>query len=340
MVTMAVLARHEQDSPLGAKVAHSADAAGTRTPSDVGSALAIPASDLRQHAFHSRLGRFQAKRLLPCLPAPDWIESVRSDSDTSIEEGLFVEGERQTIGDRTADVPTSPEAFVRWFESLRESGPGQSDALFPWLSADASLSEMTWFVGQEAGGEAGFDDLVALTQVRLPTRAKLEMARNYWDEMGRGNERGMHGGMLTVLVDELALNPSAETTVWESLALSNLMVALASNRRYAYHAVGALGVVELTAPDRVASVNEGLKRLGLSKRARMYFQLHATLDIHHSKAWNREVIAPLIESNASAARAIAEGALMRLASGARCFQRYRRQFSRLASSEIPSRPRS
>ena len=49
---------------------------------------------------------------------------------------------------------------------------------------------------QEAAGEAGFDDLVAMTQVKLPTRAKLELARNYWDEMGRGNPKGMHGPML------------------------------------------------------------------------------------------------------------------------------------------------
>ncbi len=30
---------------------------------------------------------------------------------------------------------------------------------------------------------------MALTQVRFPVRPKLEMARNYWDEMGRGNPR-------------------------------------------------------------------------------------------------------------------------------------------------------
>ena len=50
---------------------------------------------------------------------------------------------------------------------------------------------MRWFLTQEAAGEAGFDDLVAMTQVKLPARAKLELARNYWDEMGRG-ARGRH----------------------------------------------------------------------------------------------------------------------------------------------------
>jgi hypothetical protein len=26
----------------------------------------------------------------------------------------------------------------------------------------------------------------------MPVRPKLEMARNFWDEMGRGREKGMH----------------------------------------------------------------------------------------------------------------------------------------------------
>ena len=49
------------------------------------------------------------------------------------------------------------------------------------------MDQMRWFLTQEVAGEAGFDDLAALTQVKMPQQAKLEIARNYWDEMGRGN---------------------------------------------------------------------------------------------------------------------------------------------------------
>ena len=217
-------------------------------------------------------------------------------------------------------------AFLEWFEALREIGTGQGDGLFPWIAEDATLEEMRWFLTQEAAGEAGFEDLVALTQVRFPTRAKLEMARNYWDEMGRGHERGMHGLMLHAVVRELDLRPAVTTTVWEALALSNLMAALACNRFYAYQSIGALGAIEMTAPGRVAQVNAGLKRLNAPEEARTYFQLHAGLDIKHSKAWNEEIIAPLVRDNPETARPIAEGALMRLAGGARCFKRYRAHF--------------
>jgi hypothetical protein len=183
---------------------------------------------------------------------------------------------------------------------------------------------LKWFLRQEVGGEAGFDDLVALTQVRVPERAKLEMARNYWDEMGRGAARGMHGPMLARLADELALAALDHVpVVWESVALGNLMAGLAANRRYAYHAIGALGVVELTAPGRSAMTNAGLKRCGVAAHVRQYYALHATLDVKHSQAWNAEVLAPLVAANPEVAPAIAEGAWMRLAAGARCFARYR-----------------
>jgi hypothetical protein len=128
------------------------------------------------------------------------------------------------------------------------------------------------------------------------------------------------------LAEHLELNPLLETTVTESLALANTMAALAANRRYAYHSVGALGVIEMTAPARSAATSAGLKRLGVKAGNRHYFALHAVLDIKHSMGWNAEAIEPLIFESPKVAIAIAEGALMRLECGARCFRRYRSYF--------------
>jgi hypothetical protein len=82
----------------------------------------------------------------------------------------------------------------------------------------------------------------------------------------------MHGPMLGRMVETLGLEPAIEDTVWESLALANTLTAFATTRRYAWHSVGALGVVELTAPTRVAKVGEGLKRLGFPPVARKIFR--------------------------------------------------------------------
>jgi hypothetical protein len=237
----------------------------------------------------------------------------------------FLEQLRGDVKERAAAAPTDPDGFVAWFEELEASGPGQHDPLFDWIEHQASLDQFKWFLTQEAAGEAGFDDLVALTQLRMPDRAKLELARNYWDEMGRGNPKGMHGPMLHFVVESLELDPQIETTVWESLALANAMSAMAANRRFAWHSVGALGVIELTAPARSAATGKGMRRLGLEPRVRRYFDLHATLDIKHSEEWNKEAIVPLVAEDPRRATAIAEGALMRLECGARCFERYRRE---------------
>jgi hypothetical protein len=129
--------------------------------------------------------------------------------------------------------------------------------------------------------------------------------------------------MLDALVDILEVDPRIETTVWESLSLANAMTAMATNRRYAWQSVGALGVIELTAPGRSAMVAKGLRRIGLSERERRYFDLHAVLDVKHSEAWNEQALRPLIAEDPQRATAIAEGALIRLACGARCFERYR-----------------
>ena len=269
------------------------------------------------------LARWNHVRLDPALPRNDWEMSLARDHQMMRLEGHLIEELRAAVAAEARKAPSGPRDFVAWFEALHADGPGQGDPLFPWLAERASLDQLRWYLMQEAAGEAGFEDLVAYTQVKLSQQAKLELARNYWDEMGRGNPKGMHGPMLQVLVDHLEIVPAIETSVWESLALANVMTALATTRRYAWHSIGALGVIELTAPGRSAFVAQGLRRLGISGRERHYFDLHAVLDVKHSAEWNREVLAPLVSEEPARAMAIAEGALIRLECGKRCFERYR-----------------
>ena len=273
--------------------------------------------------FQRGLANWNRQRLAPAFPTGDWQRILERDLQMLRLEGAFLEELRIEVAGEAASAPGEPDAFVAWFEALREEGPGQGDPLFPWLAETANRDELRWFFEQEAAGEAGFDDLLAYTQVKLPTGPKLELARNYWDEMGRGNVNGMHGPMLDALVETLAVRPLIETTVWESLALANAMTAMATSRRYAWHSVGALGVIELTAPGRSARVAQGLRRIGLNDKERRYFDLHAVLDLKHSADWNREALQPAVAQEPRRARAIAEGALIRLRCGARCFQRYR-----------------
>lgn len=282
---------------------------------------AQPARDA--HGLQARLAMWNRQRLAMQVPSEDWRPALDDDHRMQIVESEFLEAGRAAQAARAAKAPREPHAFVAWFEGLKETGPGQGDALFPWLAERASYDEMRWFVEQEVAGEAGFDDLVALAQLKAPVAAKLELARNYWDEMGRGNAKGMHGPMLETLAEALDVHPEIETTLAPALALGNTMIGLATHRRYAFHILGALGVIELTAPGRAAQVSAGLRRLGVSAKKRHYFDLHSVLDVKHSEAWNREVFVTLVRDQPECARYIAEGALMRLACGQACFEAYR-----------------
>ncbi len=260
--------------------------------------------------IHQALARFNHQRLRPSLGEHFNPKELQENAETLRREIAFVEAQRDLVRAQLGSVPDvsngtagnerAAKEFVAWFENLEHTGPGQHEPLFDWLAETATTEEMQWFLTQEVAGEAGFEDLVALTQIQMPTTAKLELARNYWDEMGRGKAGGMHGPMLADLADALHLHAQATPIVWQAQALGNLMMALACHRHYAY-------------------------RLGVSGDVRRYYAIHATLDVQHSQAWNREVIATLcIEPGV--ARAIAEGALLRLQAGADCFAAYRAHF--------------
>jgi hypothetical protein len=78
--------------------------------------------------------------------------------------------------------------------------------------------------------------------------------------------------------------------------------------------VGALAISELTAPARFAFVDRGLARLDIAICVR---------DAKPANTWHEEVIVQLITEQPVWRFAIAEGALMRLVAGARCFEKYR-----------------
>lgn len=276
--------------------------------------------------FHTALALYNSHQLQPGFPDKNWREDFDAYAKVMRAEGEYIEAVREEISPLVVGIPESVDDFIDWFEALKENGPGQDDPLFPWLAEAASHEEMLWFLTQEVAGEAGFDDLLALTQVKMPVTAKLEMARNYWDEMGRGRESAMHGPLLERLARYLEIDAKPEKVIPESLALGNAMLAMARSRRYCFQSIGALGAIEMTAPTRACFVDAGLKRLRIPTKKRLYFTLHAVLDIKHSECWNREVLRSLVGENPRCAHAIGEGAVLRLWHGARCFDRYRLHF--------------
>jgi hypothetical protein len=176
---------------------------------------------------------------------------------------------------------------------------GRRDAVpdvYLWLARDASLDELVAFLALEGGPDGGFDDLVALCQVGLGGRAKVELARNYWDEMGRGDVSAVHTELHRQLVGALGLPvvAPAEQPV-EALERGVLGSTLVLNRRFQREAVGALGLLELQAGPRCRRVLDALARLDAPPGAVPFYAEHAEADPRHGKDWLDLAVAELAE---------------------------------------------
>ena len=284
--------------------------------------MLYPSLESHIYALHANLAKHNLTRMAAGKPNESWESDERSEFEYRILEGHYLEELRTSVQPLIPEKFTSTQHFISWFEALAENGPGQQHRLLDWLANDCTLAQMKWFIAQEAASKAGFDDLLAYTQVQLPAQAKLECARNFWDEMGRGKQGATQAILLERMLKGLNITPSINSTVWESLALSNTMIGLATTRRYTYQALGALGVIELISSQQAATISQGMQRLGIGPWTRSYFDLHAALNVAHSRSWIKEVLQPLVAADPECAQSLAEGALMRLKCGQLCFDRY------------------
>lgn len=209
-------------------------------------------------------------------------------------------------------LPENPADFAAWYRSAAFGHPLYEHDLYAFVASEATRAQLEWFFRMECAGEAAFDDLVALAQVGTRGEVKMEMASNYWDEMGKGKSHAVHTHLFHRLIEALDLrSPDASELPWQVLAGVNVMLWACIPRRNAFRAQGALGAVELLAPQRCTRVVHGALRVGMKKRSVVYYGAHAIIDIGHAEGWLGHVIEPQVRAFPAARTGIAEGLLIR-----------------------------
>ena len=165
---------------------------------------------------------------------------------------------------------------------------------YRWLARTATYEQLVRFLALEGGPDGGFDDLIAACQVGLSGSAKLELGKNFWDEMGQGDPAGVHTELHRRLVRALALPelPRTELPV-EALERAAMGGLLATNRWLQPEMIGALGLLELQAGPRCRLVLQGFDRLGVAQDAYPFYVEHAEVDPVHGKDWMDKAIEPL-----------------------------------------------
>lgn len=209
-------------------------------------------------------------------------------------------------------LPVDPSEFSAWYRSTAFAHPLYEHDLYAFVASEANRKQLEWFFRMECAGEAAFDDLVALAQVGTRGDVKIEMASNYWDEMGRGKSHAVHTHLFFKLITGLSLEaPPASELPWQVLAGVNVMPWSCIPRRNAFRAQGCLGAVELLAPQRCTRVVHGARRVGIPKKTVVYYGAHAIIDIGHAEGWLSQVIEQQVKSFPAARVGIAEGLIVR-----------------------------
>ena len=270
--------------------------AGPGAGSGTGTAVATAdAADLPRLSRRSRFGELLDIYDLFLAPVASLGERARLASDpallqrkSELETAWLAELDSAPVPD---DLPEDPVAAMRLL-ATRNRLP----QVYRWLASSASYEQIVRFLALEGGPDAGFDDLVALAQVGLSGLPKLEMATNYWDEMGNGSLIDVHTELHTRMATALDMPrlPRAEIpeSGLERMALGGL---LATNRWLQPELVGMLGLIELQAGPRCRLVDRALERVGAPEEARPFYGVHADVDPRHGADWLDKVIAPLAE---------------------------------------------
>jgi hypothetical protein len=210
-----------------------------------------------------------------------------ADIKWRLEETLVAELVRR---DGTAGwhLPERPTAAMRAI-AVR----GLVPEIYEWLAHDADRREIVQFLSLEGGPDGGFDDLVAACQIGLDGPAKLELAQNYWDEMGNGSLARVHTELHRKLSRALGLScPPRDRQPVEALERSVLTGLLATNRSLQPEMLGALGLLELQAGPRCRKVVAALERIGAGEDALDFYEEHANVDPRHGKDWVDKAVAP------------------------------------------------
>jgi hypothetical protein len=186
--------------------------------------------------------------------------------------------------------------------------------MYRWLAHEASWEDVVTFLALEGGPDAGFDDLVAACQIGLTGAAKLELATNYWDELGNGDLAAVH----TTLHDDLAAAidmPRVPLTGQPTAALERAALGglLTTNRWLQPESLGALGLIELQAGPRCRLVLQAFDRCEAPAAAYPFYEVHAEVDPRHGRDWLDNAITPLAAARPDWSARMVRGAVWRSA---------------------------
>lgn len=221
-------------------------------------------------------------------------------------EHIWISYESERVLD--CEIPLNPKEFILWFKNYIQNLDVTEHRVYDYIDKEASVAEIKYHLSQEASIDARFDDLMALAQVGVSNpKVKLELAQNYWDEMGNGTVENMHGVIFSSMLKELNILSNDKTMMdllidssWQSLACANVVHYGVLHRSKFNFILGVFGAIESVGQIRFAHLVNAYKRVSFEDKLSYYHTLHVEVDKKHSDDWFNNAIYPIVEMNQNA----------------------------------------
>ncbi len=151
---------------------------------------------------------------------------------------------------------------------------------------------------------ASLDGLVEASQLSRMlggpgNRISAVLTRLVVEEYGFGRLNKKHSSFFESMLDELDMSTEPETyfdlVPWEVLAVINHSFYLSERKRHFLRYIGGLLQIEVSTPASYIPYRSAAERLGLSPRAREYWDLHIKVDETYGRWMLNQVAIPLVE---------------------------------------------
>ncbi len=250
------------------------------------------------------------------------------DALTELSVAMKLENEIIDSEDDFIDMSNCPAISVNFDENdfishlkkvIREHDANLHPFYEDFLPNQASVSDISFYLAQETLQDPRFDDFIAYLQIGLPVEMKLELAANYWDEMGNGIKSQVHTVMFDETIAKLGFSKdfAQQNLTQDGLQCGNLSALLVLRRNFLFRAIGYFATIEYLFPQRCLSLITAWNRLGLPEEGVVYHKEHVKVDAKHAFGFFQNVIKPLIKMKPECAPEIYWGVCARLNSSNR-----------------------
>jgi hypothetical protein len=153
-------------------------------------------------------------------------------------------------------------------------------------------------------GIASLDGLVEASQLSrilggVGNEVQSMLTRILLEEYGGGRLARKHSSFFSAMLREFGMNPEPEAyfdiTPWEVLVNTNHSFVLCELKRNFLRYVGGLLYTEISVPASFKNYSQAGERLGLSKEATGYWDLHIKEDQRHGRWMLEDVAFPLVD---------------------------------------------